>query len=225
MAESRRSDKWGFLFSGGTMSARNDDPWTVQKRFGFADDDLKTSLHDDIVFWVGENALSVVDKCFYQSNLFRDTWSDEEITKIKYQFEKYQSNDNYHSGWPEFYRKYQNVNFSRISIPDRGKSSIRNIVFEYVIQNGKYTVGFVDVFIELLQPCLHLSTENGIESDYEVFSCALEIKGQIESFGQLLRQVRLYQQYLKVPFGVVSPDDQFEKMLKSQNVGFVKYPK
>ena len=52
---------------------------------------------------------------------------------------------------------------------------------------------------------------------------AIEIKTAIPSLGELVRQIRMYQTYLKVKFIIVCPDDRFAEPLRSQGIHFYKY--
>lgn len=51
-----------------------------------------------------------------------------------------------------------------------------------------------------------------------------EAKVDIPSLGELIRQLRLYQQFRHHPLYVVSPDDRFAEQLVAQGFGFIKYP-
>jgi hypothetical protein len=77
---------------------------------------------------------------------------------------------------------------------------------EHVIVDGKYVVGFVDVF------CTRL----GI---------AVEIKTEIPLIGELLRQIQFYKNYVGGYYWVVvSPDDRYANVLTAQGILFFKYP-
>lgn len=85
-------------------------------------------------------------------------------------------------------------------------------VWEYPVMSGvskQYCIGFVDMLIHC----------DGIWCDV-----AVEIKTSIPSLGELIRQIRMYQQYLKkIPFVIISPDDRFQSALESQGIKFYKY--
>jgi hypothetical protein len=53
---------------------------------------------------------------------------------------------------------------------------------------------------------------------------AFEAKTVIGSLGELIRQLRLYQQYCRHQLYVVSPDDGYAEQLVEQGFGFIKYP-
>lgn len=78
------------------------------------------------------------------------------------------------------------------------------IVGEYPVKVRDFIVGFLDAQI------------NGY---------AFEIKTQINSIGELLRQINTYRIHLSYyKFIIISPDDRFEKILQGQGILFYKYP-
>jgi hypothetical protein len=52
-----------------------------------------------------------------------------------------------------------------------------------------------------------------------------EIKPSIPSVGELIRQIRMYQQYKPGKYIVVSPDDRFASVLSGQGIEFLKAPR
>lgn len=50
-----------------------------------------------------------------------------------------------------------------------------------------------------------------------------EVKTIIPSLGELIRQIRLYQNYIAGPWFVVCKDNRFEDQLGSQGIGFIQY--
>src|SRR5439155_20117763 len=63
---------------------------------------------------------------------------------------------------------------------------------------------------------------NAYWSDFRSF--AFEVKTTIRSLGELIRQLKAYRAYSKVPLYAVSPDSGFEKELSDEGFGFIKYP-
>jgi hypothetical protein len=56
-------------------------------------------------------------------------------------------------------------------------------------------------------------------------SLLFEVKTEIRSCGELMRQINLYRTHeTQGRFFVVSPDDRFKPTLASEGVGFVEYP-
>lgn len=95
---------------------------------------------------------------------------------------------------------------------DRLKRKNKDIVYTLekpVARNG-FIIGYIDVFVE--RP-----------------GKAFEIKTKIDNVGDLLRQINTYRYHLHAnlydyDWYVICPDDRFEDLLKSQDIGFIKYP-
>lgn len=52
-----------------------------------------------------------------------------------------------------------------------------------------------------------------------------EVKTKIQSLGELIRQIRFYEEYKKGKYFVVSPESQYASLLNEQGIGFVLYDK
>ena len=105
----------------------------------------------------------------------------------------------------------------------------------------KYVVGFLDMVVlvektELevdgvyLQPPIRceeirrLPTRRLAWCETPEKRFGFEAKVAIPSLGELIRQLRHYQQYCRYQLYVVSPDDRFAGQLVAQGFGFIKYP-
>jgi hypothetical protein len=73
---------------------------------------------------------------------------------------------------------------------------------EWAVTDRNFIVGFVDIYL-----C-------GI---------AVEVKSKIPVVGDLIRQINFYRKYIGAQWLVVSPDDRFVDLLKSQGIKFFKY--
>lgn len=51
-----------------------------------------------------------------------------------------------------------------------------------------------------------------------------DVKVAPPSLGELIRQVRIYQEFTKALIYIVSPDDKYADQLLAQDIGFVKFP-
>lgn len=201
---------------------------TIQQRFGFKDDDLKKPLHDEIMMWLDANAEDVI------TELEGDKWSEKGI----------------HLNLQEV---AEAAKISGIPVPELGdpppkpKPEIISKVWEPPIKAGNrvnpFVVGFPDMAITYRRACLWVdglewesssydspSRLKGIESgaswrvSISNYTIYFEVKTTIKSLSELIRQVRMYQVYLrKHRFVVICPDDRFADVLKSQKIGFIKY--
>ena len=51
-----------------------------------------------------------------------------------------------------------------------------------------------------------------------------EVKATLPSAGELIRQIRMYQEYVQGEWVVVSPDDRHRSILESQGIRFYPAP-
>lgn len=65
-------------------------------------------------------------------------------------------------------------------------------------------------------------------TNYIEYSLMFEVKTSIKSIGEVIRQIQLYKTYFQIytnriyEFIIVSPDDRYIDILKSQGIGFLK---
>jgi hypothetical protein len=116
-------------------------------------------------------------------------------------------------------------------VPSRPPCKILSRKWEYPIMDRTYVVGFVDFCVGIGRPSVWL---DGVEQarafapswkiSTDRVNLLFEVKTEIRSLGELMRQINLYRAYEDHgQFFVVSPDDRFTSTLESQNIGFVKY--
>lgn len=91
--------------------------------------------------------------------------------------------------------------------------------------NGNYRmiVGYIDILVRIQGKFYFSDTKEYEDNIKNVF---IEIKTQIPSLGELIRQMRAYQAYENNGFTeymVVSPDEKFNKILNEQGFWFYKY--
>ena len=58
---------------------------------------------------------------------------------------------------------------------------------------------------------------------YETFDIAFEVKSKIPSLGEIVRQIRTYEEHGKAQWFVVCPDDRCAAPLEQQGIHFLKY--
>jgi hypothetical protein len=115
-------------------------------------------------------------------------------------------------------------------VPRCPPRKIHSRKWEYAVMERNYIVGFVDFWVEIGDASVRLQ---GAESAgafapewvvaFKPTNLLFEVKTEIPSFGELMRQINFYRAYEQGPFFVVSPDDRFKSTLASQGIGFVKY--
>jgi hypothetical protein len=100
---------------------------------------------------------------------------------------------------------------------------------EHPILSGNYTIGFVDLYVatqrnELWLPCYQqnykLPEPRPIETRPGYY---FEVKPQIRSFGELVRQLRMYESYIdkEARLAVVSPDTRFAAAISGEGFPFL----
>ena len=194
---------------------------TIQQRFGFMDDDLKSASHDDIMIWLD----CAIDDMLAQLVGYDDVWGLNEFEFI------YQ--DNNYPKWGSREKPFPDKQkvFNSLFLPDKPPLVVTHKVWEQPISTetqragqSKYVVGFADMLITYKPAQLIYdldSEELTIFNSYYEKRVFFEVKSFIPSLGELIRQIRMYQQYVSGEWFVVSPDNKFKNQLKTQGIGFV----
>lgn len=261
--------------------------FTIQQRFGFQDNDLKTASHDEIMLWLQEpvRLAKIINGLFYRDwNLTGDTASqgmkfveavqNEILTwgrkkeDVQRQIAKMEEGAwHFTTSQLESLKKEQGeleqainqVGEWQLGEPRKARPlEIKDIIWEVPVTTGKgskYVVGFIDLAVTYTIESIWVT---GL--DYRVFDLPqrgyrwgiaknsnygkpeieqrekprwvidkkdakvyFEVKSSIPSLGELIRQIRLYQEYVDAPFVIVCPDDTFAQSLQAQGIDFVKY--
>jgi len=173
---------------------------------------------------------------------------DKELKRLKYRSERWNESQDELNDFLEWSKS-----FSLGPIPSRPPISkqIRTKMEVPVISksnsrhSSKYIIGFIDLVatvtpVELkikgmrwLPPGSDYSDEKllywpDIRWDiyyklHDAVRLNFEVKTEIKSLGELLRQIRMYQEYTDGPFVVVCPDDKYQKQINQQGITFYKY--
>ncbi len=201
---------------------------TIQQRFGFNDEELKTAGHDEIIIWLYNNVERLVAP--YMMSIFRDSMkecgvdrapdgTDESVKAITKSLEYAISDRNYIIGFIDFVA--------------RAEGPILN---EYEMEEYVYSLDYYNSIAASRKPLMPgeqkqdnmlyrggkkkvTSIHAGRHSEEFYF----EVKTSIPSLGELLRQINMYRKYKPGTYFVVCPDDRFKDMLFEQGVRFIKY--
>lgn len=182
---------------------------TMAERMGFVDGDLSTPEHDAIMLWLDGNADRLAATFVNYSQSYKRTVERARLeSKEKLQ------------GYPLY--------------PEGGVEVIRK-TWEYCVKDKRdFTVGFVDMLFELdvlarvnwkRQPddTFIWEWKKPTSGSGHIFQIIVEVKPKIESLGELIRQIRLYESHCSnADFFVCSPDDRFRSSLGDQRIGFIK---
>ena len=216
---------------------------TLQQRFGFMDEDLKTPGHDEILFWLETNRETILKKIMD----WKDTWSNHVLTSLRERSLAEALRLRQKCVTPvdttiiEWLKQWHELAHQP---PPKPVFEIE-CKWEYQIMSGSYLIGFVDMGVFCRIPKLMVGPAFQTDSlsqyrnstarvypdwrlvehrDWPTKTILFEAKTVIPSLGELLRQINMYRAYNGSPFYVVSPEDKFKKTLLEQQVGLVKYP-
>jgi len=218
---------------------------TLQQRFGFLDDDLKTSKHDEIILWVDANIEDILKEIINYELIWK---IDKELqAKIEAAPIIVSNTKSYYtnriSRSSQYSVEQDKKKYTQLSswkglgdMPPKPNLRVTKKRWEHPIVSKEYTIGFVDIYAVCEVPFLDISglkySLEGLDNDSKLpewyiglhqKEIAFEIKTSIPSLGELIRQIRMYQTYLPIPYIIVSPEDKFAKHINNQGINFYKY--
>jgi hypothetical protein len=80
-----------------------------------------------------------------------------------------------------------------------------DLKLEFAVTDRQFVVGFIDIYCNILK-------------------IAIEVKTEIPSVGELLRQIHFYKEYMKWNIWiVVSPDERAASIMMEQGINFFRY--
>lgn len=209
---------------------------TLQSRFGFQDKDLTTPRHDEIMLWLDDNVERLIDEAFPPTDEGWDVSSADMYDHLR-----------------RSKHRPAMLAALTPHLPARPPRRIAARWEAPVMTRGDYMVGFVDMQVTVEAPELFMTDDTAIALDAVTAKRAhedlpaqaledaipadpfgvsmvreltvnIEVKTKIPSLGELIRQIRMYQQYLGVRdehrFVVVSPDARFREAIERQGILF-----
>lgn len=136
-----------------------------------------------------------------------------------------------------------------LSLPPYPGIKIIKKVWEYPLTTKReYTIGFIDLMVSWGRPVLAYSRprpelmyehehrwewnaygnweewQPTWDITYVKYEVAFEVKTTIPSLGELLRQLKLYEQHFTGKIFVVAPDARFADKIREQGFGFIQSP-
>ena len=189
------------------MATNNRQAQTMQQRLGFVDDDLKHPKHDDMVLEVEQHLDEIVSRLWEGSSLLGTP--QREIAALRHRLPNIIIPD---------------------EIPGITRGGISKVTWEYpVVSGNKYIIGYIDLHIFYEGEYAGLWTEVGARPTHARWSVThasvtlnIEVKPALPSIGELLRQIRTYQEYLPgQTFLVVCPDTRWAETLRKQGIYFL----
>jgi hypothetical protein len=192
---------------------------TLQEKFGFVDEELKTPQHDAMMVWIDQQAESLIQEYFSISS----GWPDDTIARVRAEADRVVKSH------------FHKLQWTGLGEPPPIKLKILEKIWESpIVTKSGFAVGFADMEVIVIPPgklsCTWNEQRDPQKSDLPSWTCVenkesviFEAKTSIRSVGELIRQIRLYQEYRKGHYIVVSPDDKFADVLRGQEIQFVKY--
>jgi hypothetical protein len=191
---------------------------TLQEKFGFLDGDLRTPVHDAIMVWLDGEAERLART--FASKMSQ--CSEEYIAKLRATANQMVTQDFSESAkdWPG------------LGAPPVPKFlGVRKKTWESpIVTPSKFTVGFVDMEVIVEYEVLDYSWSNQPRElpSWKLWrqsaTILFEVKSSIPSVGEVIRQIRLYQEYKDGIYVVVSPDTRFASILRGQGIHFIEVP-
>ena len=183
---------------------------TLQQRFGFADSQLATPAHDQLMCELDGRVSTLCQTRFGGDGPARAMLVRERMWLDK------------HGGlkegcrWPTLEEVMEHT------------PAVSSKRWESPVMNGKYMVGFVDMRVSVRIVRVGLSSPVAVQEwtaklETEEAYVSIEVKPTIPSAGELIRQLRMYQQYSENGeiFAVASPDTQWISVLLDQGIEFI----
>jgi hypothetical protein len=223
---------------------------TLQQRLGFQDSDLNTPQHDQIMVWLDTNLLFVAKQLTSFSSQWPDELVKQKRDAAYKDVQgKRQSALDSIASWQDSIEKWKDERYYKNQLREAeerlgkieawdGLGSAPVPIIEVteriweapVVSPGyrsKYIVGFIDLYAEITASRLDIHSDGNTLPSWTNYghsqSFCFEIKSSIPSLGEVIRQIRMYQEYQKGRYVVVCPDDRFAEPLKAQGIEFLKY--
>lgn len=201
---------------------------TLAQRFGFQDPELKTPKHDELMIWLDENVEQLIVQNKYVLEGMKSL-SVQEIGDWTYSDLKPLSTKQL----DEYAEKIAGLPLGAI------ETNLTHKIWEQPIMNGSYMVGFSDMHIRYeisaINARVYIADRQKM-SGYHMkrqYWAWYEIKPSILSAGEVIRQIRMYQQFTKIVYEdtflrqinlgwfIVSPDTRFRSVIEGQGIGFI----
>lgn len=125
----------------------------------------------------------------------------------------------------------------KMPIPEKPPIQIVKKDWERPIKSRDYIIGFIDMMVIYEQPFLSMFielTDQGWVEKWTVIQKSytddgenrihFEVKTEIPSLGELIRQINMYRTYGAGRFFVVTPNNSFAQVLEEQGIGLIKFP-
>lgn len=241
------------------MTGQKDRYTTTEKLWELSDETLTTPKHDEMIIWLlnTENVVSLFNieyEMIYQNMNLKIQYDTGSV----YGIDTYSANNHLNTKQRELFlrclnsKNEENINIlSKLNVPNPivyNWSEIQNVhktnkddFNKYItIQSeiplfggNRFIIGYVDIIIGFKNKT-EITTNFKVLFEYEAIPKKyIEVKTNIKSFGQTLRQLRTYESFLPKnkytglndnKMYLFTPDKKFKKAFESQGIEVLTYP-
>jgi len=192
-------------------------PKTLIEKMGFKDTELTTPEHDEMFlhFLDKKNCFNMIKKLALLEKQTISRYCNflcENNCDWDWKLVKCKNKENSEKLAKEYFKLKENTN----TYYDL------KIFAEKPIISGYYTVGFIDLLLQLKLPeTEHFSVKT--KDGYHEISFIVEIKPQIKSIGETIRQIKYYQKYEKgIPI-IITKTKGLAEIFKGQGIYIFEY--
>lgn len=225
---------------------------TLMEKMGFLDEDLKTPQHDEMTLWLYANVLDLLYGGKVNSRLWRPDYIDSVAKNTAADIISHIQQFRPNAAVLPTVDGAVNTLLSKIGEPEWQVKRVERTLEMPVLNNRtQYLVGYVDMSARFLHPeslGIQWASYHDLPNELrhslgitELMSTitdsakwiiqhvekrwAFEVKSNIKSIGELMRQLNTYRQYLPThQFCVVAPrNDALAALLSEQGIRFIAY--
>ena len=199
---------------------------TIMERFGFKDPSLTTPEHDKMLLWLNKNWASILDEMRVFNvpvtlrpscgRCRRCSWSETTHKCMSPDRENSQYAENLEVAYP-----------SRVGVIKDGswlgrvKAGTKVIIEAPIMGTNNYNIGFVDFKVEIENYCdidgFYIS--GFVKSGRFLF----EIKPEIDSIGETIRQIQFYRSHDKGHYIIVTKTTGLKELFAQQGIYVYEY--
>ena len=215
---------------------------TKDIKYWLEESDLKTPEHDKIVLWAFENTEEILKKLDILPQVRQQRFSNNEVSSNPYgdwdweihQYIKRRVLNEYETEQFEIIKLGTIADWKKFNEERDNKKEEYSIekVIEYAL-GGQYNIGFLDLCIKIKPRPIHCGPfsevynnilEGGYENDYKNLYF-FEIKPEIKSIGEVMRQISYYRKYLPANhyFILITKTKGLKDLFKTQNIFVYEY--
>lgn len=227
------------------MTGQKDRYTTTEKLLRLDDETLTSPKHDEMILW-SLNKYNILPLVKFKNNQIEPslilTLKDKQLNvnvrldiykkgyenlldDLKNKTHIHKHNNIIESNWYKIVDDYNIIKKDIDYVIDNWIDFVKVESEIPIVTRNEFIVGYLDIkismddFVKVCGMFIIKYTFSQIEN------CYIEIKPYISSFGQTLRQIKTYQNYLPIgDFYLFTPDKKFKKAFESQGIKVLIYP-